>query len=89
MKRILLGIVTPLFALALGAMAQNAVGPGPHAWGDKDKDGKCDMTGQPVGQGRGKARAGMRQGGRGNQNGCCRKGQGAAAQAAPSPEPKK
>jgi len=48
----------PLFALlsaatlafALSASAQNA--PAPHAWGDKNKDGICDVTGKPVGQGR-------------------------------------
>lgn len=27
-------------------------GGGPFAWNDKDKDGICDVTGKPVGQGR-------------------------------------
>lgn len=97
MKRLLLGFGTVLFALSLSATAQMRGGQGPHAWGDKDKDGKCDMTGQSVGQGRGRGPATMRQGngrrGRVQQNGCCRRGQGTAAQPnstpAPTPEPKK
>ena len=28
-------------------------GGAPYAWNDKDKDGICDLTGAPVGQGRG------------------------------------
>jgi hypothetical protein len=70
-------------ALALGSaalgMAQNApatstqaIGRGnggaPYAWNDKNKDGICDVTGLPVGQGRG---AGARQ--------CGRRGRGAVA----------
>jgi Spy/CpxP family protein refolding chaperone len=63
-------ITTLLFgaALAFGitAFGQNAApqqqqgqgrGGAPYAWGDKDKDGKCDITGQPVGQGRGRMAA--------------------------------
>ena len=63
-------------------------GGAPYAWGDKDKDGKCDVTGRPVGQGRGQmaGRQGMR-GGRGMRGGgCCGR---MAAQAQPAPEPKK
>jgi len=96
MKRILLGLGAVVFALSLSAAGQNqGAGPGPHAWGDKDKDGKCDITGQPVGQGRANGKGmramGRRGGCRGmnRQNGCCRQGQGAAAQATPAPEPKK
>jgi hypothetical protein len=43
----------------------------PHAWGDKDGDGKCDRTGKPVGQGQGNGKMG----------GCCgRGGRGGARQ---------
>jgi hypothetical protein len=41
-------------------------GGAPYAWNDKDKDGICDITGKPVGQGRGQC--GMRARGR---RGCC------------------
>jgi hypothetical protein len=93
MKRIIIGLGTIFLALSLGAMGQVPGGPGPHAWGDKNKDGKCDITGQPVGQGRGSGKRAMGQGngcrGRGQQNGCCRRGQGAAPQATPSQETQK
>ena len=32
-------------------------GGAPYAWNDKNKDGICDITGKPVGQGRGAALA--------------------------------
>jgi hypothetical protein len=93
MKRTLLFIGTVFFALSLTALGQNQGGPGPHAWGDKNKDGKCDVTGQPVGQGRGQGMRAMgRAGGgcgRNQQNGCCQRGKGSAAQATPAPEQKK
>ena len=92
MKRILLGVGTALLALSMGAMAQGQGGPGPHAWGDKDKDGKCDITGRPVGQGRAQRMASMRQArcccGRGQKNACCRGGQCSPAQTAPVPDTK-
>jgi hypothetical protein len=31
-------------------------GGAPHAWCGKDKDGKCDLSGNPVGQGQGQGR---------------------------------
>lgn len=86
MKRILLGLGTGLLAMSMGVLAQGQNGGAPRAWGDKDKDGKCDITGQPVGQGRGQGRMtgqGRRGGGCGQRNGCCRRGQGAAVKAAP------
>ncbi len=93
MKRLLLGLGTVLFVLSLSATAQRGGGPGPGAWCDKDKDGKCDFCGQPVGQGPGRGMGRMRQGagrcGRGQQNGCCRRAQCPLAQPAPAPEPKK
>ena len=64
MKQILItmGAAALAFALALPAQTAGAQQPAktPHAYGDKDHDGKCDVTGQAVGQGR----MGMR-GGRG------------------------
>ncbi|WP_321473337.1 hypothetical protein [uncultured Paludibaculum sp.] len=86
MKRLLIGLGTGLLAISMGVLAQTQSAPGPHAWGDKDKDGKCDITGQSVGQGRGSGRgmaAGRRGGGCGQGRGCCRRGQAAAAPAAP------
>lgn len=68
MKKRWLAVGTGLLAMSLGGFAQNAGGPGPHAWGDKDKDGKCDITGQPVGQNRGQ--------GRGRMMNCGRRGRG-------------
>ncbi len=64
-------------------------GGAPHAWGDKNKDGICDITGRPVGQGRGQG-AGRRMGrGRGQMSGgrcnCCGQNQTPAA----APQPKK
>jgi hypothetical protein len=92
MKRISLYVRTAFLALSLGAIAQGQGGPGPHAWGDKNKDGKCDITGQPVGQGRSQRMASMRQAGqccgRCQQGACCRTGQCPPAQTTPSPEAK-
>jgi len=91
MKRILVGFGSALFALTLSAAPH-----GPHAWGDKDKDGKCDRTGQAVGQGRGQGRGqhmaskqGKGQGNGRHHRGCCGQGQGAAQQTTPAPDPKK
>lgn len=96
MKRILLSVATAMFAMSMGAIAQNQGGPGPRAFGDRDKDGKCDITGQPVGQGRGRGMAAMQRGGggggcrgRAQQNACCRRGQGPAAQTTPTPPQQK
>jgi hypothetical protein len=84
-------------------MAQNTLAPNaqvmgrgrggaPYAWNDKNKDGLCDLTGAPVGQGRGAG--GMRAGRRGRgANAGWGRGMGRAAwsqqqaqpQAAPAP----
>ncbi len=93
MKQILLGVGTILFALSMSADAQMRGGRGPHAWGDKNGDGKCDMTGRTTGQGRGRGMAAMRGGGGGQgqcqRNGACPRGQGVAAQPTPAPQQKK
>ncbi len=93
MKSMLLTIATGLLAFAFTASGQNtpaqtaqpqgkARGGAPHAYGDKNKDGMCDVTGKPVGQGRaqtGGRRMGRGQGRmRGNCN-CCARNQAAAA----------
>lgn len=60
----------------------------PHAWNDKDKDGICDLTGRPLGQGRGFAggHAHGRRGG-GGRGPCGRgAGWGRGAAAAPAPD---
>ncbi|MBE0659395.1 MAG: hypothetical protein IH602_17005 [Bryobacteraceae bacterium] len=56
-----LGLVLGCGSLLLGQDAQSGAadnrgrgrGGAPFAWNDKDKDGVCDITGQPAGQGRG------------------------------------
>jgi hypothetical protein len=73
MKSILL--ITTFLALGASALApgQNTGtandqvrgrgrGGVPYAWNDKDKDGRCDLTGKPVGQGQGAAAAIQRRG---------------------------
>ena len=65
MKYKLLGLGL-LLAAAAGLAAQTADpnqpllgrgrGGAPYAWNDKDKDGICDITGRPVGQGFGGGR---------------------------------
>jgi len=109
MKRIITMITTAALGLVMtlaaqqGApvAAQQAPARAPHAWGDKDHDGKCDITGRPVGQrmgdrtamrgGRGR-RGGMALGmGRGNGPqgagaGCLRRQAAVKPQAAPAPE---
>jgi hypothetical protein len=66
MKRILTWTTMALLAAALTLPAQNQPNPAPKAYGDKNRDGICDITGKPVGQGQG-MRKGMRQGrGKGN-----------------------
>ncbi len=87
-----------VFSGAAVLMAQNAPasnsrvmgrgrGDAPYAWNDKNKDGICDVTGAPIGQGRG-ARAMGR--------GCCGRGMGRGTgrgfraqrwQATPAPAP--
>lgn len=62
-------------------------GGAPRAYGDSNRDGICEVTGQPVGQGRRGARAGGRRGARGCGQ-CCRCGMGANAGAqTPTPAP--
>lgn len=79
MKATMTMLATGILALGLSAFGQQAQespaqgrgrGGAPHAWNDKDKDGICDVTGKPVGQGRGQMAGRGRCGGR---------GQGAAA----------
>ena len=59
MKAWLVGIGSALFAAL--SLAQSQPGPtvygrgrggAPFAWNDRNKDGICDLTGRPVGQGR-------------------------------------
>lgn len=83
-----------LLGSGLLLLGQNANPPGgqqmgrgrggaPFAWNDKNKDGVCDITGQPVGQGRG---MGAMRGGRGRGAACGRwmgRGFRAQQQAAP------
>ena len=52
MKRTWIWIGTILLAGAMTLPAQQGRGGEPRAFGDKDKDGICDVTGKPVGQGR-------------------------------------
>ena len=100
MKNILLASLGGLLVAGLMAFGQTQSpatgqmgrgrGGAPYAWNDKNKDGICDLTGKPVGQGRGAAfgrrgcrrGAGMRCGaGRGGmRGGMCPRG----AQPAPS-----
>jgi hypothetical protein len=88
-EAVMKNLMIPVFGLALGcaglALGQQAAstegqplgrgrGGAPHAWNDKNKDGICDVTNQPVGQrqgqnamgarGRGRGQAGMWGGGR-------------------------
>ncbi len=65
MKRILFALGTALVGFALLAPAQQGRGGTPRAYGDSNKDGRCDITGQAVGQGRGRAMSG-----RGQKRGC-------------------
>ena len=95
-----------MFAQAPSQPAAPAQGQGrggaPFAWGDKNKDGICDFTGRPVGQGRaaraagpgqGRGQMGMRGGRRGGRWGCRGMmargpmGQPPAPQAAPEAKP--
>ncbi len=110
MKKFLLVVSALTASFAAVAVAQNASatnnqlmgrgrGGAPYAWNDKDKNGKCDLTGAPVGQGRGigamrcgRRGRGMRAGGRGRGMGrgmgWWGMGQGAAVQqqqSAPAP----
>ena len=65
-----LGLAPLMMGQAPKAQEQGQMGRGrggaPMAWNDKDKDGKCDRTGKPVGecqaQGQGCGRGGMRAG---------------------------
>lgn len=61
MKRSIGWITIGILAAALTLPAQNTGNRAPRAYGDKDRDGICDITGKPVGQGQGQ-RKGMRQG---------------------------
>jgi hypothetical protein len=63
MRKLLFWAAAGMLGAALAAPAQTADkdsnptmgrgrGGAPYAWCDKDKDGICDVTGKPVGQGR-------------------------------------
>jgi hypothetical protein len=80
MKR-LTWIATVLMATAMVMSAQQGRGGEPLAFQDKDKDGICDVTGKPVGQGRAAMLAAGQQGGQGMGMGC-RPGRGRAGQMA-------
>jgi hypothetical protein len=66
-------------------------GGAPFAWGDKNNDGLCDITGRPVGQGRAARAAGQapgrawmgRRGGRGR---CCGMGMARGCMGQPQPQ---
>lgn len=91
MKRIV-WITTMVLAGAFALPAQQGQGGAPRAFGDKDKDGICDVTGKPVGQRRaamaaqsdqqGQRSFGRRHGRRGHGRGC---GAGAAQQTTSTP----
>ncbi len=102
MKKALLIAAGTLLCSAASLMAQQTAttqpqvmgrgrGGAPYAWNDKNKDGICDITGQPVGQGpaRGMGRLGC--GGRGRAAGAgWRRGMGRGygmQQTAPAPAP--
>lgn len=64
MKMFVIAVSALVFGSMALLMAQNAPpssnqgmgrgrGGAPYAWNDKNKDGICDLTGAPVGQGRG------------------------------------
>ena len=66
MRNLLLCAAIGMLGAALAAPAQTAGqdsnatlgrgrGGAPYAWCDQDKDGICDVTGKPAGQGRGAA----------------------------------
>ncbi len=107
MKRALIIATGVLFASAAFLMGQQSAAPqsqtmgrgrggAPYAWNDKDKNGTCDLTGKPVGQGRAMGFA------RGGGGGCrcrCAGGRGGGRsmgrghwmqqlQAAPAPQQK-
>ncbi len=90
MKHLILGLGTMIFALSLSATAQMRDGSCQRGSCDKARDGKCNTTGQQMGQRRGKGTAAMRNGGgcQGQQNNCCRKGQSTMAQPNSAPAPK-
>lgn len=96
MKKLVLLTITGVLGAALAAGQTPAPDPktapgkgrggAPHAWNDKNKDGICDVTGKPVGQGR--VMAGKQQGkqGRGHRHGRGMQ-RGFAAQPAPAAAP--
>lgn len=95
MRKMLFWAALGMFGAALAAPAQTAHpdsnptmgrgrGGAPYAWCDKDKDGICDVTGKPVGQGR-EAAFRQRRGGRGHR--WARGGRCCAPQAQTAPEP--
>jgi len=80
MKRLISWTITGGLVAALAVLGQTSGatsgqgmgrgrGGAPFAWNDKDKDGVCDVTGKPVGQGR--ARGGARGWGDKNKDGIC------------------
>jgi hypothetical protein len=96
MKTLLVPLLAGVLGVSIAAFGQTADsgsgqapgrgrGGAPHAWNDKDKDGICDLTGKPVGQGRG---AGFARGGR--RGPCGRgmaRGRGFAARQRQNPPP--
>ena len=81
----LIWMATIVIAGALALPAQQGRGGKPLAFNDQDKDGICDVTGKPVGQGRAEMQAGGNQqmvygrgcrgmGGRGQGRGMARAG---------------
>jgi len=79
MKRALIIATGVVLASAAFLMGQQTAAPqtqvmgrgrggAPYAWNDKNKDGICDLTGKPVGQGRA---MGFARGGGGGRCGCC------------------
>ena len=95
MKRILIGVGTALLACSMGASAHMRGGHGPHAWCDKHHDGRCDITGKPVGPRGGRTTPDARRGANcpdcGQKQGCCHHHHGQAqtppAEQTPAPKP--
>jgi hypothetical protein len=99
MRRTLLVLAAGILGTGLTAFGQAANqgapaqgrgrGGAPYAWNDKDRDGICDITGKPVGQGRAQMGRCGRGAGRGPGRGQCRccGANASAQQTAPSTAP--
>jgi hypothetical protein len=91
MKTIFSLLTAGILATGLVAFGQNTPQPqgrgrggAPYAWCDQNRDGICDRTGKPVGQGRGQMAPGSRCG---RNQGRCANCRGANANPQPTPAP--